>query len=214
MGLLSVQIFSAMVDPRTDQIAREAARLIQTGRVEGVESAIRAAAELLQIPANVPLPGHGRVRKHAQAMSMQALGDIAYNQQRQRIWQIAEELMATIEHSMADVTTLLVGRSAAGHIDAGVTIRIRLYTHRPIDEIAAVLVQYGYSEPAFETAKTRFGRLSRLRLVEEDIDVMLTRCLPEMISSSGLDLVTGKPIETLDHAALQRRMEEYESTRP
>src|SRR5690606_21593597 len=195
-------------------IAREAARLSQTRRGGGDEPATRPAAELLQIPRNVPLPGHGRVRKHGQAMSLQAPGYVPYNQQRQRSCQIAADLLATIGHSMADVTTLLVGRSAAGHIDAGVTIRIRLYTHRPIDEIAAVLVHYGYSEPAFETAKTRFGRLSRLRLVEEDIDVMLTRCLPEMISSSGLDLVTGKPIETLDHAALQRRMEEYESTRP
>src|SRR5688500_11322781 len=106
-------------DPRTDQIAREAARLIETGRTDSIDLAIRAAADNPPL-RDAPLPGRGRVRKHAQAMSMQALGESAYNQQRDAIWSVAEQLMSLLEQWLPDAETLLVGRAAEGHIDAGV----------------------------------------------------------------------------------------------
>ena len=102
-----------MTDLRTDQIAREAARLIETGRAESIDAAIHAAADALNLQ-DVPLPGRGRVRKHAQAMSMQALGDVGYADSVRNVWEIAEQLMTALEQAMPDDPTLLVGRAAKG----------------------------------------------------------------------------------------------------
>lgn len=59
-----------MPDSRTDAIAREAARLIESGRADTLGQAIRAAAEGLGFH-DAELPSHGRVRRHAQALAMQ-----------------------------------------------------------------------------------------------------------------------------------------------
>ena len=185
-----------MTDPRTDQIAREAARLIETGRAESIDAAIHAAADALNLQ-DVPLPGRGRVRKHAQAMSMQALGDVGYAESVRNVWEIAEQLMTALDQAMPDAPTLLVGRAAKGQIDAGVTIHIRIYTKSPIAEIAQALADFDYDEPTFETAQTTSGRLNRLRLTEEGIEIVLTRCLPEMIKDAQVDLFKGQPIETV-----------------
>jgi len=185
-----------MTDPQTDQIAREAARLIETGGAESIDAAIHAAASALNLQ-DVPLPGRGRVRKHAQAMSMQALGDEGYTESVRNVWEIAEQLMTALEQAMPDEPTLLVGRAAKGQIDAGVTIHIRIYTKSQIAEIGQMLVDFGYDEPAFETADATVGRLNRIRLVEEGIEIVLTRCLPEMLKDAQVDLFKGQPIETV-----------------
>jgi len=196
-----------MPDPRTDQIAREAARLIETGRADGVESAVRLAAEALGA-RGAPLPGAGRVRKHAQAMSMQALGSDGYAEKRNQVWRIAEQVMTVFEHTMPDVSSLLVGRAAQGHIDAGVTIHIRLYTRTSISDLARSLIDFGYEDPAFQTIETRFGRLSQIKLSDEGYDIVLTRCMPEHRAHSDIDLVTDQPIRTASLAALRRRLDE------
>ena len=185
-----------MTDLQTDQIAREAARLIETGRAESIDAAIHAAASALNLQ-DVPLPGRGRVRKHAQAMSMQALGDVGYAESVRNVWEIAEQLMTALEQAMPDDPTLLVGRAAKGQIDAGVTIHLRIYTKSPIAEIAQALADFDYDEPTFETAQTSSGRLNRLRLTEEGIEIVLTRCLPEMIKDAQVDLFKGQRIETV-----------------
>ncbi len=184
-----------MTDPQTDQIAREAARLIETGGAESIDAAIHAAASALKLQ-DVPLPGRGRVRKHAQAMSMQALGDEGYAESVRNVWEIAEQLMTALEQAMPDEPTLLVGRAAKGQIDAGVTIHIRIYTKSQIAEIGQMLVDFGYDEPTFETADATMGRLNRIRLMEDGIEIVLTRCLPEMIKDAQVDLFRGQPIET------------------
>lgn len=199
-----------MTDPRVDQIAREAARLMAIGRADVIEDAIHFAAESLGF-RGVPLPGHGRVRKHAQAMAMQALGDAAYHQSRVKVWRIAEQLMSVFEHVMPEARTLLVGRAAQGYVDAGVTIHIRLYTRTSISSIVESLAQFGYDEPGFQTADTPHGRLSQIRLIEEGIDVRLTRCMPEMLKHAEFDLFSGKPIETIDLPALRRKLDESAS---
>ena len=90
-----------MTDPRTDQIAREAARLIETGRAESIDDAIRAAAKTLGCH-DAPMPGSGRVRQHAQAMSMQSMGDEGYAESVRNVWEIAEQLMTVLEQGMPD----------------------------------------------------------------------------------------------------------------
>lgn len=194
-----------MTDLRTDQIAREAARLIETGRAESIDAAIHAAAAALNLQ-DVPLPGRGRVRKHAQAMSMQALGDVGYAESVRNVWEIAEQLMTALDQAMPDAPTLLVGRAAKGQIDAGVTIHIRIYTKSPIAEIAQALADFDYDEPTFETAQTTSGRLNRLRLTEEGIEIVLTRCLPEMIKDAQVDLFKGQAIETVTLGELREML--------
>ncbi len=196
-----------MADRRTDLIAREAARLIESGRAETIADAVRAAAKSLGL-AGVELPGPGRVRQHARALAMQALGDESYARRVEGVWRRAEQLMTVLAESMPDARPLLVGRAARGEIDAGVTIHVRLYTDAPITEIAETLAGFGYGEPDFETAHTRLGRLSRVRLDDDGIDIVVTRCLPPMAESSHLDLFSGCPIETATLTQLRRRLVE------
>jgi len=141
-------------------------------------------------------------------MAMQSMGEAAYNAKRVRIWQIAEQIMTVFEHVMSDAEPALVGRAAEGQIDAGVTIHIRLYARNSISDIAAALVQFGYDEPSFQTAETRHGRLNQVRVVEEGIDVVLTRCPPELEIAAGIDLFTGKAITTLTLAQLRRQLDQ------
>ena len=195
-----------MTDPQTDQIAREAARLIETGGAASIDAAIHAAASALNLD-DVPLPGKGRVRKHAQAMSMQALGDEGYADSVRNVWEIAEQVMTALEQAMPDDPTLLVGRAAKGQIDAGVTIHIRIYTKSQIAEIGQMLVDFGYDEPTFETVDVTVGRLNRIRLTEDGFEIVLTRCLPEMIKDAQVDLFKGQAIETVTLEELREMLE-------
>ncbi len=184
-----------MTDPHTDAIAREAARLIESSRAESIAEAIRVAANGLGYHG-VQLPGHGRVRKHAQGLAMQALGEEGYTESVREVWRAAERIMTLLAEAMTDVEPLLVGRAAQGQIDGGVTVHIRLYTRTRIGEVAQSLVAFGYSEPGFATAQTRLGRLDRLLLDDDGIAIVVTRCLPEMAERSGLDLFSGRPVAT------------------
>lgn len=194
-------------DRRTDLIAREAARLIQTGRAEHIGAAILAAASGMGF-GDAPLPSRERVRKHAQAMSMQAMGSGAYEASRTGMLRIAEEIMTVLEEAVPDAETLLVGRAAQGHLDAGVVIHIRIYCRTAIGEIAAALVEYGYEEPQFATADTRHGRLSQSHFAEDGHEITITRCLPDMRAAAEFDLFTGRRIHHLTLAQLRRFIEE------
>jgi hypothetical protein len=184
-----------MTDRRTDEIARLAARLIETGLGGGIDEAVRAAAERLG-HRDAPLPRHGLVRRHAAALSMLMRGDEGHAQRRRRIFEIAERLMTVFVEARDDVEPLLAGRAAAGLLDAGAPLHVRLYTRADAGNLARTLVEFGYDEPAFETAETRHGRLNRLRLVDEGVEIVLTRCLPEMRRDAARDLFTGEPVAT------------------
>lgn len=194
-----------MPDQRTDRIAREAARLLETGHAESVASAIRAAADALDA-LDAPLPGHGTVRKHIQGMAMQAMGDVAYHESVRDVLRIAEEIMTALEHAVPDAECLLVGRAAEGLVDGPVTLHIRIHTRRPLREIIEALVDYGYDELAFETAETRLGRLDRIRFPEEMCEVALTRCLPEMRRERKRDLFSGRPVASVTVKELRQRL--------
>ena len=194
-----------MRDERTDEIAREAASLIATGKAQTVAEAIRRAADALNL-RDAPMPGHGLVRRHAQGMAMQAIGDNAYRQSIRAVWSVAEQIMAVVEQALPSANSVLVGRAVKGQIDAGVTIHLRVYTPSPMREIVESLLAYGYEEPSFETAETRFGRLDRIRFQDEGCEVLLTRCLPEMAGQMGCDLFTGRSIPTATAEELHRRL--------
>jgi hypothetical protein len=195
-----------MPDPRTDQIARMAARLLESGRYGRIDEAIRAAAEELGFHG-VELPGHGLVRRHAGAMAMAALGDEAYAESVRRVLSVAERLMTALVESMPDVEPLLVGRAARGQIDGGVTLHIRLYTRVDVAQVAQRLVDFGYDEPGFDTVNTRYGRLNRLQVEDEGLKLVLTRCPPQMRRDAGSDLFTGRPVPALTLKDLRDALE-------
>lgn len=182
----------------TERIAREAARLYHEGKVESVADGLRKAAQLLGLQGG-DTPGLGRVRKHVQAMSMEAMGADAYADAMKARLRAAEQLMSALDEHYAGVPMALVGRAARGHLDGDTTLHVRIYTEAPIEELAQMVVDLGYAEPAFETTNTRLGRLNRLRIQDEDADaeIVLTRCLPAMLKSMHLDLFTSAPIATL-----------------
>ena len=196
-----------MNDPRTDAIAREAARLFESSRAANIGEAIRAAADALGF-RDAELPGHGRVRQHAQALAMQALGDTGYAESVRRVWAVAERVMTVLDQAMPHADPLLVGRAAQGLIDGGVTVHVRLYTDAPIGDVAAALVEFGYDEPAFETVNTRRGRLNRVRFADGGIELVLTRCLPTMAGSADRDLFSGRPIRTATLAEVRGKLAE------
>ncbi|MHC4992334.1 MAG: hypothetical protein ACYTGC_15280 [Planctomycetota bacterium] len=187
-----------------DRIAAEAARLFEDGRAPTVRGAIRLAADRLEL-ADAPWPSVGRVRQHVQARSMQELGAEGYRERVAGIYEVAEEVMAALEEGLDDARTLLVGRAARGHVDGDGRLHVRAYTECDIGEIAEVLVSFGYDEPAFETADTRHGRLSRLRLIDEDQEIVVTRCLPSMYAARSTNLFTGAPIECQTRDQVRRR---------
>jgi hypothetical protein len=138
---------------------------------------------------------------------MQALGEEGYRASVRAVWEIAERLMTVLAEAFPDGDPLLVGRAAEGLIDAGVTVHVRLSTETPIGEVARTLVEFGYDEPGFATAETRLGRLSQLRLVDEGIEVVVTRLLPHMNGAEKIDLFTGKPVRTATLDELRARIE-------
>ena len=196
---------NAMPSQRTDQIARAAARLISTGRARTIAEALRAARDTMGWH-DVQMPAYTLVRKHAGAMAMQAMGAEAYAERVRQVWRIAERLMTVLAEGMPDIEPLLVGRVAKGLIDAGATIHIRLYTRAPIADVARALIGFGYEEPDFETINTRHGRLNRMRMSDDGIDVVLTRCLPEMDAEAHVDLFTDRPIETATLNDLRKKI--------
>lgn len=196
-----------MPEPETDQIAREAARLIAGGELDDIGQAVRIAAGTLRLHG-VPPPSWQRVRKHLQAMTMQSVGEEGYQERVRSMWETAEQLMTLLSSAFDDALVLLTGRAVKGQIDGGLSPHLRIYTRASVGEIAQVLVEHGCEEPSFETVNTRRGRLNRLRLVDEGWEIVITRRLPEMAGRPGTDLVTGKPIATATIEQLRRLLGE------
>jgi hypothetical protein len=163
-------------DPRTDLIAREAARLFETGQAPSIRHAVLRAVEALRLP-DAPLPSNLLVRRHCRAMSMAALGEDGYKRRILEMWRWAEELMTAIEHSLPDAETALTGRAARGQLDGGLVIHMRVYSNETVQQLAAAMTEHCSAEPTFETVRTRLGPMNRLRIVDEDdgYEAMLLR---------------------------------------
>lgn len=190
---------------RGDSIAREAARLIETGKADSIHAAIALASEHLKA-TGAPPPTHLQVRRHAQAMSMQALGEAGYRQRITTMWRWAEELMTTLEHGLEHTDTLLVGRAAQGHLDAGVIINIRANTDESIEAISDVLIEYGYVDPVFETVDTKYGRMNRLKVVDEEdgFEAVILRVKRGIGVDRRTCVFTGRPIASVTLEELRK----------
>lgn len=189
----------------SDRIAVLAARLVCEGRAPTVREAIHVACERLELSED-EAPSHGLVRQHLQAMLMQELGAEGYQSMTRRRLEVAEEVMSTLEAHTDVLDVLLAGRGASGHLDGDLTLHIRVYTRRSITDLAEDLVLVGYEEPRFATAETRFGRLDRLLFRDGDVEVSVTRCLPEQRSSAPQDLFTGRAVSIMSLAEMRGRL--------
>lgn len=180
----------------SDAIAREAAHLLARREAATMTDALRLANEAIN-DGRHRTPSPGRVRQHAQAMTMQEMGEAAYRAQHARWLAMAEELMTTIEQALPLSDTLLVGRAAEageGHFDADPSIHVRVHSTHSTTEIAQSLAMFGYDDPEmkFPTMESRHGRLSQIQWVEEGVRIVLTRCPQRSVFEEPHDLVTGK----------------------
>ncbi len=178
---------------------------MEAGRVSRIGQAVRAAADLLG-HHDVPLPGLGRVRKHAQAMRMQAMGEAGYLEHQRHVLSIAEEIMSVFELAIPEATTLLMGRAAAGLIDADPAIHLRITTSSSVEDISRLLLEFGFDELTYRTSETKYGRMNQICWTDEGIDVILTRCPPQVGASAQVDLFTGYSIQSLDLKHLRQRL--------
>jgi len=192
------------MEPTTDSIAREAARLIEIGQAPTVGKAIAVVLDRLDARQRrgVRIPSHGLVRRHVQAFAMQSMGEDAYREAVRDILRIAEELMTVFE----GFRPVLIGRAAKGQVDAGAAIRVRIFTKTGLDELMNLLAHFGYGEPSIETVNTRWGRLNRLVFTEESVPIIITRCLPEMERHVSENLTTGAKVATMTLQALRERL--------
>ncbi len=193
-------------DSRIDLLAQEAARLVHAGQVESVDEAIRRAVEDTGW-VEVPRPSRGLVRRHVQGLTMQAIGAREYQKRVVDVWEVAERIMAVLD----DCDPHLLGRAARGHIDAGVTLYIRVFTSQRIGDLAQRLVEAGFAEPHFSTVDSKhFGRFDRITFEEDGLPVAITRCSWHQRELSRVDLFTGRPIDAIDLLALRRQIEASE----
>jgi hypothetical protein len=178
----------------SDAIARDAARLLSLGRAADLDDAIRLARQSTGEEGKAGHPTRLQVRRHAQAMSLAAMGEEAYRARCCAWLALAEDIMTAIEQAFPFSRTLLVGRAAEGHFDADPAIHIRIATEESTSGLAQALALYGYDDVdfAFTTLESRAGRLSQIEWVEDDARIVLTRCPQSSVFESTSDLVTGK----------------------
>lgn len=178
-----------------DRIARRAAALVASGRVADLGAAVRLAAESLGFARGAPLPTDGEVREHLRGMSQEAMGAEAYGALVEETLALAAVVMDALERATGG-RTLLAGRGARAQFDGGAELHVRLYARAELADIAAVLDECGFEEPAFETVETRHGRANRVRTSLDGVTLCVLRCLPEWWDDRGRDLVTGHPAAT------------------
>jgi hypothetical protein len=190
--------------PTGDEIARRAAWHLLVGHVDDYGKAIARAVD--EAGGDVAIPSRSMVRRHAQAMRLAAKGDAGVRNEAFAALEAAAELMTVLD-ARHDVKRLLVmGRAATGRLDVPPVIHMRVYTRETIGTIAATLVEHGYEEPRFDTTRTRYGRLDRLRLVEQGVEYVLTRCMPEQSIDVDTDLRSGRPVQSIDLDALRTQL--------
>lgn len=179
-----------------DEIARRAARLLLERAAPDVRRAIALAGERLGFPAGV-WPSPALVRRHAQALTEQAIGVEGRRDLVRGRLRVAEEIMTLLSSLLAPAELWLVGRAARGLVDADPQVRVRYHGRAEIGEIAAALVDAGFDEPEFEVLESRWGRLSQLRFMDGVVECVVVRCPPSQVRDSSVDLVTGAPTKRL-----------------
>ncbi len=197
---------SPEADDPADRVAREAARRLLEGRAPDEEAAIDDAQRSLGL--RDAWPSRLRVHRHMEGMEQQAIGLDAWRAARDARLAALEELLTLLEEHAIGDPVLVVGRAARGHLTGTAAIRLRIYTERPIGEIAAALEDAGIEDVGFETDDTGHGRFDALRFVDEAGEVLLVRLPPTTWGRRHRNLYHDEPVPVLDLAGLRRRLAE------
>lgn len=190
-------------DP-ADRVAREAARRLLDGRAGDEDAAIDAAQRALGLPG--AWPSRLRVHRHMEGMEQQAEGLAAWTAARDARLGAIEELMSLLEEHAIGDPVIVVGRAARGHLTGTDAIRLRIYTERPVGEIAAALEDAGIEEIGFETDDTGHGRFDALRFADEAGEVLLVRLPKSAWGRRQRNLYRDEPVPILDLEGLRRRL--------
>ncbi|MDZ4830715.1 MAG: hypothetical protein SGJ09_11025 [Phycisphaerae bacterium] len=190
---------------RTD-VARAAAAILRDGRAATLAEAIRLAAERAGVhTGSVAIAD---VREHVRAMALEALGDVGYRGHVADVLGKAEEAMTLLTTLPSEPRSVLLGRAARGEVDGDPMCRIRVFTNVDVGDIAALFVSAGYDEPSFDTVESRFGRLSQIVMVDDNVELRVTRCPIAADVPSDADLRTGARVTALTLDALRRMITE------
>jgi hypothetical protein len=189
----------------TDHVAQDAARRLVRGECGDIQTAITLAMDSVRFTVSA-LPSRALVRKHVQALSMQMQGKAAYDATVLSMLQTMEQVMGTLEHTLDDAQTWLVGRAVSGHIDADPAPHLRIQTATPPHGIADVLQMHGYGEIEITTLEARGRRFDQLHFEEDGWLITLTRLPQGQPVEPNVNLVTGRRIETLTLDQLQARI--------
>ena len=177
-----------------DDIARRAASLLQKDPNLAVIDAISQAVAHLGLPRETPTPSMALVRKHAQALAMEQLGQQGYEQQRYQRLVCIIDFIRQLEHEFPHAKISVVGRSCEGHFDADPHVHIRFVHDTPIHLIADAVERARLPEPEIKTFVSRVGVLEQIHSAFDFAPLTITRCPPRQLTHAHLHLQTGKPI--------------------
>ena len=177
-----------------DDIARRAASLLQKDPNLAVTDAISQAVAHLGLPRSTLAPSKALVRKHAQALAMEQLGQQGYEQQRYQRLVCIIDFIRQLEHEFPGAKISLVGRSCDGHFDADPHVHIRFVHDTPVHLIADAVERARLPEPEIKTFVSRVGVLEQIHSAFDFAPLTITRCPPRQLTHAHLHLQTGKPI--------------------
>jgi len=182
------------VNDHQDDIARRAASLLQKDPNLAVTDAISQAVAHLGLPRSTLAPSKALVRKHAQALAMEQLGQQGYEQQRYQRLVCIIDFIRQLEHEFPGAKISLVGRSCDGHFDADPYVHIRFVHDAPVYLIADAVERARLPEPEIKTFVSRVGVLEQIHSAFDFAPLTITRCPPRQLTHAHLHLQTGKPI--------------------
>ena len=177
-----------------DDIARRAASLLQKDPNLAVTDAISQAVAHLGLPRSTLAPSKALVRKHAQALAMEQLGQQGYEQQRYQRLVCIIDFIRQLEHEFPGAKMSLVGRSCDGQFDADPHVHIRFVHDAPVHLIADAVERARLPEPEIKTFVSRVGVLEQIHSAFDFAPLTITRCPPRQLTHAHLHLQTGKPI--------------------
>ncbi len=177
-----------------DDIARRAASLLQKDPNLAVTDAISQAVAHLGLPRSTLAPSKALVRKHAQALAMEQLGQQGYEQQRYQRLVCIIDFIRQLEHEFPGAKISLVGRSCDGQFDADPHVHIRFVHDAPVHLIADAVERARLPEPEIKTFVSRVGVLEQIHSAFDFAPLTITRCPPRQLTHAHLHLQTGKPI--------------------
>lgn len=188
--------------------------MLVTGEASNEADAVRMAGRDLGLEGVRVSPS--LVRRHAEALSMQAEGAESHREGVIDRWRGLEELMSFLEtHLTGGDPTLLIGRAARGHFEgtaggsgSGASpVRIRLYTEWAVGRVAEALEQEAeVPEARVRTVKGRRRIYDAISLDDAWGEVLLVLMPPDEWAARERDVVRDAPIDVVDLEGLRRRI--------